>query len=191
MAFLRLEAEIAVQRAHQPAHGHQRRSDQHRADGNLHHQQHVAERNPPPGLPAMMPLDPALTTSYGLVRSTCRTGTAPKRNPLTSANSNATTYTFASGLHGHDAWEIGELAATRSAARNSATLPSSPSAPPASEISTASVNSSAQNALAARSQREPQSNFAGAVGGARGKQAAQVGARGQQNQSRPAASIPS
>ncbi len=37
------------------------------------------------------PLDPALTIWYGSVLSTWRTGTIPKRNPLTNARARATT----------------------------------------------------------------------------------------------------
>jgi hypothetical protein len=42
-----------------------------------------------PELPAITPADPALTTSYGLVRKIWRTGTAPKRKPLAKASNNA------------------------------------------------------------------------------------------------------
>ena len=39
----------------------------------------------------ILALDPALTISYGLARRTWRTGTMPKRNPLTKARTKATT----------------------------------------------------------------------------------------------------
>ena len=71
------------------AHRNHGRSDQHGTDRNLHDQQHVADGHPPPK-PARR-LDPALTISYGLARSTWRTGTMPKRNPLTKAKTKATT----------------------------------------------------------------------------------------------------
>ena len=39
----------------------------------------------------ILPSDPDLMISYGSVRRTCFTGTAPNRNPLTRANSKAAT----------------------------------------------------------------------------------------------------
>jgi hypothetical protein len=41
------KAEIAMQRAHQATHRHQRRGDEHRADGNLHDQQNVSQGKAP------------------------------------------------------------------------------------------------------------------------------------------------
>src|ERR1700728_3099047 len=86
-------------------------------------------------------LVPAFTTSYGLVRSTCLTGTAPNSSPLNSASSTATTYTCPSGFTAR--WRAVKLGNGCHAlsARSSATLPNNPIAPPPSEIRNASVNS--------------------------------------------------
>ena len=180
ISVLRIETEIGVQRARQSPHCDDRRRHQHRANRNLHHQQHVAHRDPP-SHPASA--DPAFTISYGFVRSTCRTGTAPKSNPLTSANSNATTYTFASGFTGIFMGNCGNGRHPLSQ-RSTITPPHNPTAPPASEIKTASVNSLPQNPPAARPQREPQCNFSRTIRRPRRKQAAQIRACGQQDQSR-------
>src|SRR5947208_6271346 len=74
----RVEAVVAVQRARQSTHRNHRRSNQHRANRNLHTEQHsrTVIRRP------TLPVDPDLTIWYGSVLSTWRTGTIPKRNPL-------------------------------------------------------------------------------------------------------------
>ena len=177
---LKLETEIVVQRARQSTHRNHRGSDQHRTDGNLHHQQHFPDGNAPRQL---CPFDPALITSYGLVRSTCLTGTAPKRNPLAIVNSNAMAYTLASGFTAK--W-IGHLANGCHALRprNSTTLPQSPMAPPTSEISTASVNKLPQNA----SRASTLARAAGQLPGNGRRHARQTGFPGWRT--RPAKSVP-
>ena len=45
---VRLKTEVAVERARQSAHGHQRGSDQHRTNRNLYPHRQVSQSNPPP-----------------------------------------------------------------------------------------------------------------------------------------------
>lgn len=73
--------------------------------------------------------EPDFTISYGSVASTCLTGTAPKRMPLTNASSAAKAYTFASGFSGTFVGNCGKGFHATSLRRSSAP-PRIPRAPP-------------------------------------------------------------
>jgi hypothetical protein len=72
------------------------------------------------------------------VRSTCFTGTAPNKKPLTIVSTSATRYTRESGVKGMLSGKRGIGLHTVIALR-SITLPQMPTAPPSAEISSASV----------------------------------------------------
>ena len=174
---LRVEAEIAVQRAHQTTHGHQGRGDQHRTYGYLQDEQHIPGRKPLPELGRGSCLDDLVWVGAQNLahRHGSKQASAQKRQQQRDS------YTLASGVTGVCTGKLPNGCQTLNQCNN-ATLAHTPAAPPIIEITTASVNKSTQNAVPARSERQAQSHFARSIGSARREQAAKIGARRQKYQ---------
>ena len=129
-----------------------------------------------------MPFDPALTISYGFVRSVCLTGTAPNSNPLAMVTSSATAIDGGVRRHRHVDRKSRERLPRAEAAQDD----------DAAGDTCGAADQRNQHGFgqelphdprAARAEREAQRHFAGSIGGARGEQTSEIGARRQQNES--------
>ncbi len=178
---VRIDAKPGVHGTHQPAHGHNGRSDQYRANGNLHYEQDVPR---PQSSCSRRTRRPRRCRFNHLVRihsQNLTNGNNAKEESTHHGEQERKRVDVCVGIEREIHRKLRKRSPRSNGAQQNHASPQSQSAARKGDQQ-GFGEELPQDACASGAQRKPEGNFAGAICRTRGKQAAQIGARRQQDQ---------